>query len=229
MTISEQERPKALRGPEIYGILKQRIIRWEYAPGHRFTEDEICREFQVSRSPVREVLRMLEEHGLVDKVPYRGCTVKQPDFAEIHELYDVRLLLELGVVEQLAQRGIPSDLAERLVQHWNALAAVVSIANLDMAYEDRTFHEALAKATGNGTLCSLLQTINERLHFARMTDITSVERLRDTCRQHHRILAAIAAHDVVASRDTMRENVEGARQHVETAIKEALARAYLAR
>ena len=52
---------------ELTHILKQRIVGWEYLPGHRFTEEEICREFGVSRSPVRETLRILEEHGLVHR------------------------------------------------------------------------------------------------------------------------------------------------------------------
>jgi DNA-binding GntR family transcriptional regulator len=73
--VSEQTRQ--LRATELYDTLKGRILRWEYPPGHRFTEETLCKEFGVSRSPVRETLRMLEEQGLVDKVPYRGCTVKQ--------------------------------------------------------------------------------------------------------------------------------------------------------
>src|SRR5437867_13404471 len=73
------ETARAVRGSEIFTALKSRIIRWEYPPGYRFTEEEICKEFGVSRSPVRETLRMLEEHGLVDKVPYRGCTVRSEE------------------------------------------------------------------------------------------------------------------------------------------------------
>src|SRR5262245_43214677 len=62
----------------------------------------------------------------------------------------------------------------------------------------------------------------------RMFDITTVERLWDTCRQHIRILDTIAAGDATAAKDAMRLNIEGARAQVKQAIKEALARAYLA-
>jgi DNA-binding GntR family transcriptional regulator len=71
---------------DIFDTLKNRIIRWAYLPGQRLTEESLCQEFGVSRVPVREALRMLEDSKLVDKVPYRGCTVKQPDLTEIHEL-----------------------------------------------------------------------------------------------------------------------------------------------
>ena len=157
------ETARAVRGLEIFTALKSRIIRWEYPPGYRFTEEEICKEFGVSRSPVRETLRMLEEHGLVEKVPYRGCTVKQPDVQAINELYDVRAILESAVVELLATATQPSELLNEWARRWNELARVSAFAQveaLDLANEDRVFHEALARATGNRTLFDLLHTIN---------------------------------------------------------------------
>jgi DNA-binding GntR family transcriptional regulator len=223
--------PRAARPAEIFAVLKGRIVRWEYPPGYRFTEEALCREFGVSRSPLREVLRMLEEHGLVDKVPYRGCTVKQPNLQEIGELYDVRLILETAVVERLATQGLPPDLRARLTATWARLARVTSYAEVDgarLADDDRAFHEELAAAAGNRALLDLLRGINDRLHFIRMTDITTVERLWETCAQHVRILDHIAAGDVALAREAMRANIEGARAHVRSAIKEVLARAYLA-
>ena len=222
---------KAVRGIEIFTALKNRIIRWEYPPGHRFTEEELCREFSVSRSPVRETLRMLEEHGLVDKVPYRGCTVKQPNVQEINELYDVRSILELAVVEQLAISTLPNQHLDSLYERWRSLARVTvfsEVDGVDLASEDRTFHETLARTTGNTTLCDMLRTINERLHFMRMTDITTVERLWETCHQHTQLLDAITVGDAVAAKAAMKLNIEGARQHVKSAIKEAIARSYQA-
>ena len=224
------ETARAVRGSEIFTALKRRIIRWEYPPGYRFTEEEICKEFGVSRSPVRETLRMLEEHGLVEKVPYRGCTVKQPDVQAINELYDVRAILELAVVEQLAMAPQPPDLLKACAQRWDELARVsvyAQVESLDLAQEDREFHEGLARATGNRTLFDMLGTVNERLHFMRMFDITTVERLWDTCSQHLRIVGSIGVGDAAAAKYAMQLNIEGARQHVKNAIKEALARAYL--
>jgi DNA-binding GntR family transcriptional regulator len=224
------EHQKPVLVAELCAILKDRIVRWEYLPGHRFTEEEICKEFGVSRSPVRETLRMLEEHGLVDKVPYRGCTVRQPDVHAINELYDVRAILELAVVERLATHGTPSGVLEDLSHTWSELGRVTTfsaVEDVDLAHADRVFHETLAQATGNRTLLDMLRSINDRLHFMRMIDITTVERLWETCRQHLLILDAIATGNATEAQAAMRQNIEGARQHVKSAIKEALARAYL--
>ncbi len=226
--MSEQSR--SVRAADIFITLKQRILSWAYPPGHRFTEEEICKEFGVSRSPVRETLRMLEENGLVDKVPYRGCTVKQPDLDEINELYDVRVILESAVVEYLSIHGMPPEVHVNLMHTWECLLQLPvhsEVDSVDLADQDRVFHETLARATGNRTLADLLHGINDRLHFIRMTDITDVKRLWETCTQHIQVLEGIASGDVASAQSAMRVNIEGARSHVKTAIAEALVEAYM--
>lgn len=226
---ARMRQPRAI---EVYAILKARILGWEYPPGHRFTEEVLCKEFGVSRSPVRETMRMLEEHGLVDKVPYKGCTVKQLNLQEITELYDVRLILETAAIEQVAARGLLGVAqASELRATWSTLARLTAPAEIDgarLADTDRAFHEALVRATGNETLLDMLGTINDRLHFIRMTDITTIERLWDTCQQHLQILDAVAAGDTARACEAMRINIESARAHVHTGLKEAVARVYLA-
>ncbi len=177
---------KGQRGAEIYSVLKQRIVHWEYPPGRRLIEDELCQEFGVSRVPVREALSMLEEKNLVEKLPFRGCSVKQPDLTEINELYDVRLALELFGVTRLATSGMNEQEWQELYTLWTAsipdMAAQAGsgLNGYELAHHDESFHERLAKATGNKTLWEQLRLIDERLFVVRVTDITSLERLQET-------------------------------------------------
>ncbi len=212
---------------EIFTVLKERIICWEYPPGHRFIEEELCEEFGVSRSPIRETLQMLVENGLVTKEPYRGYTVRQPDMEEIHQLYDVRLALETYVVEWLATHGMPAERWTELYRVWQRALQDTPQVLADFAEKDEAFHEALAECTGNRVLLSFLRSANERLHFIRMTDITNVDRLRATCEQHLRILECIQKGDVQGAREAMKLNIEGGRQKVAQAFMEALSRAFL--
>ena len=212
---------------DVFSVLKDRIIRWEYAPGHRFTEEGLCEEFGVSRSPVREALRMLVENNLVDKAPHRGYSVKQLDLQEIHELYDVRMALEIHVIERLIQRGYPQQEWETLRRTWQDLRKAAMTASSDFAAKDEEFHETLATWTGNQTLLQQIRSIDERLHFIRMSDITTAERLRKTCEQHVRILDCIKNKDIACAREALQMNIEEGRKNVDHAIKEALARAYL--
>jgi DNA-binding GntR family transcriptional regulator len=214
---------------EIFATLKARIIRWEYPPTHRLTEENLCNEFGVSRIPVREALRMLVENNLVDRVPHRGCTVKQPNLTEIDELYEVRLALESYVAEQLATVGLSPKVTASLIQSWRTLTQgdFTALDGELLAREDTAFHEGLAAALGNSTLLGQLRMVNERLLFARMTDITTPERLAATCRQHLSILDAIARGDAPAARAAMQANINFGRNNVESALKDALARAYM--
>jgi DNA-binding GntR family transcriptional regulator len=214
------------RSAQIFAVIKDRIIRWQYPPGHRFTEQELCDEFSASRSPIREALRMLVENGLVDKVPHHGYHVKQPNRVEVEELYDVRLALETFIVERVAQTGLPAGEWERLQTVWAGLLGRLPDMDPNAALADEQFHEDLARATGNKTLVEMLRSINERLRFVRMTDITTPERLRATCQQHLAILARIAAQDVAGAREALRGNVEQGREHVQSAFLQALANAY---
>ena len=220
-----------LRSPnlstDVFSVLKDRIIRWEYAPGHRFTEEALCEEFGVSRSPVREALRMLVENKLVDKTPHKGYSVKQLDMQEIHELYDVRMALETFVIERLTQSDYPENEWKELYRTWQNLRKAKITDSSDFARMDEDFHERLAIWTDNHTLLQQIRSIDERLHFIRMTDITTAQRLRETCEQHLRILDCIKEKDIECARQALQNNIEDGRQNVEHAIKEALARAYL--
>lgn len=214
---------------EIYTIIRQRILNWEYPPNYRLREEALCEEFGVSRVPVREALHMLDEQRLVKKVPYQGCRVQQPDLQEIYELYDVRLALELFVVEQLAREGLDEELWETLRTTWERLSQVEEVTRADVehfARIDEDFHESLARATGNTTLAAMLRDLNARLSFVRLMDIQDAERLRHTCRQHVAILDAIQAGAVAAVQDAARANVLFGRHNVEIAIKDALSKAY---
>ena len=95
-----------------------------------------------------------------------------------------------------------------------------------MPAADERFHETLASLAGNGTLVKTLKDIDRRIHFVRLADITSLERVQSTCQEHIEILEAVRAKDVERALEALRRNIEGGRSSVERAIKEALAHAY---
>lgn len=212
---------------DVFVALKNRIIHWNYPPGYRFTEEGLCEEFGVSRSPVREALRMLVENGLVDKKPHTGYSVKQPDMREIHELYEVRLALELFVVSLLTKTSIPDEDWQRLHNIWRSILDKIPENVNDFSEKDEEFHEALAVFTNNNSLIQHLHSINERLHFIRMMDITTSERLRATCEQHLRILECIKDGNVNCAREALEMNIQDGRENVEQAVKTALAKSYM--
>jgi DNA-binding GntR family transcriptional regulator len=212
-------------GPQILRGLRERILNWHYPPGHHLAEKILCEEFSASRIPVREALKALAEQGLVDQVPNMGCYVKQPDAEATHHLYDLRLALELFVVERLARSGLDAEVAKRERLFWEPLLAIKASAKFDAAElvrADENFHLNLAKALGNPFLTESLEDINERLHFVRMAVITSAHRVQTTAGEHLKILEAIEAKDAEAARRYLRQNLLQARNKVDMAIAKAL-------
>lgn len=219
---------------KVYNAVKRRILYWEYPPGYHLTEDALCEEFEVSRIPVREALRMLEENTFVEKIPHRGCRVRQPNLAEINEIYAVRLALETHVVAHLAAEGMTAEAWDALYTTWHEIEHGLESQGIlnpqspeniaEWARLDQAFHETLAQAAGNTFLCDMLRMIDERLHFLRLMDITTSDRLMLTCQQHLAVLRQIQARDVAAAQAAIRKNIEFGNSNVKLALHAALAK-----
>jgi DNA-binding GntR family transcriptional regulator len=223
-------RPPSNLSSSIVTTLKEQIVHWHYPPDHRLTEDELCKTFSVSRSPVREALRVLAADGFVTKLPNRSYAVKQYTIEEIGELYEVRLALELYTVERLASKKQTTQLAAELAdlkQTWTELLKESSKKPEEFAILDTLFHDTLARALGNKSLLRHLRTINERLRLFRMLDFERRDRAEHTCHQHLEILERIRVKDQQGARAAMQKNIEEGRRLIPTTIKDALARAYL--
>lgn len=94
---------------------------------------------------------------------------------------------------------------------------------------DRNVHETPAGWLANETLLDQIRVMNRRMSIFRLIEFQSLEPIRSTCMEHRRILEAIAAGDVAAARECIRQNIQDARDKVATSIKEALARSYMRR
>lgn len=124
----ELDAPSVIRMPDILGRelvppLARAIIRLELAPGTRLVEDDICRRYGISRSPVREALQMLAAQGLVERRPRRGMFVMAMTVERLDEIYACRLPLEGLAAEGAARAATP-----KLVARLRALVAEMGAA-----------------------------------------------------------------------------------------------------
>ncbi len=218
---------KSTLSGSIVAAIKERVVAWQYPPEHRLTEEALCREFNVSRSPVREALRVLATSGLVKRMANRGYAVRQVNLREIEEIYEVRLALELYAAETLAGRGEPPMALAALRETWQAVRnAPGDRKGEELAELDTIFHESLVALIGNETLLREIKAINERLFVFRMIDFDRADRIESTCVQHLNLLDRIGARDIEGARAAIRLNIENGRKIVHETLREALARAY---
>ncbi|MDO4396644.1 MAG: GntR family transcriptional regulator, partial [Clostridia bacterium] len=89
---------------EIHEIVRDRILKGEYKIGQKIKETQIAEELKVSRTPIREAFKQLENEGLIDYIPNRGCFAKGFTSQDIEDLYAVRKALEILSVEWAVER-----------------------------------------------------------------------------------------------------------------------------
>ncbi len=197
----------------IYAGLRAKILNGELTGGTPLRQDEIARQFGVSKIPVREALRQLESEGLVEFRPRRGAIVREIPDSEVLELIDVRLALECRALELSIPQMIESDfqLAEEIHEEYAAESDRERWSELNLR-----FHHSILEPCGNHTLLTLLSDIEQRMGAATRLRVTRVSGLDRPLREHETILMACKAGDVDAA-------VAGLRGHIETTRKEFVA------
>ena len=154
---------------------------------------------------------MLADRRLVEKTPRQGYVVRQLNLTEIHELYDLRLVLETYIMEQVCKTGMDEATLAALKRRWTQVYEALPEMIADPVTVDENFHQALARAVGNRAMAEMLGNIDARIRFVRMFDITNAERLKATCLQHLETLDAIERRDAGKAIDVLRRNIEGGR------------------
>jgi DNA-binding GntR family transcriptional regulator len=211
----------------LYEILRHRILHWYYPPGYHLAEQSLCLEFEISRIPVREALSVLASEGFVDKIRNQGCFVKQLNVKETQDWFELRLALEIYVVESLARDPslLNKDWYTSQNAYWKRLLRTPLEADFDVSCfvnADNDFHLGLTRSIGNNRIYCMLEEVIERLRFTKLAVEITAERLRDTAKEHLGILSAIEQHDVVAVRAALKRNIEHSANRVELAIGRAL-------
>jgi DNA-binding GntR family transcriptional regulator len=180
---------------DVVGRLRQMIIRCELKPGERFTEHRFVATFGVSRTPLREALKILASEGLVEMRPHRGSSVAPISIDEISQTFAV-----LGALEEMAGPLICDRVSN------------VDIARLDRIKDDMTsmrrdtdrnryfelniaFHQAMIGLSGNAVLLSTYNQLFGKLQRARYLVNDDQRRWSESSREHAWIMDALRQRD----------------------------------
>ncbi|MGV8935746.1 MAG: GntR family transcriptional regulator [Allorhizobium sp.] len=189
-------------GPQVYRILRDRIIRGELSPGSLISESEIGRSFMLSRQPIREAFIKLSEEGLVEVRPQRGTLVKKISVAAVMDARFVREAIEADVVKAVAENADPSVLRE-LRQQLQVQRDATNDRPETFMRLDELFHRTLAVAAGKLYAWKVIEDVKAQMDRVRYLSVLQfpVPKLID---QHAVIIAAIADRDPTAAVSAMR-------------------------
>lgn len=192
---------------EVADRLRRRIYGHELRPGEPIDERALCEELGISRTPLREALKVLNAEGLVDLVPRRGCFVRQLAPEELRDLFPVMAVLEGLCARQAAERLSPSDLHGLEAMH-ERLETLAAAGQVDEYYEENfQFHGAVQQLSGNRWLQRTVGELRRILRLARHHQLTLPGRLRSSLEEHRRIMEALRRGDADAAEHAMREHL----------------------
>jgi DNA-binding GntR family transcriptional regulator len=205
----------------VYDAVKEQVMNLTIPPGTKINIDKFARELQVSNTPVREALTRLESEGLVTRRNLRGFwTADVLGEQGLRDYFGVRLLLEPGGTEQAARGPGLKVLVAQLAETIEQMARTARRPALDQDYHvyrefaeaDARFHRAIASASGNALLASILAGMNPHAHNYRYYFRGGMAPA--TVEEHRAVLAALAAARAAEAAGAMRTHLECARDRL---------------
>lgn len=203
-TITDDDGPQ---GNSAYRQILVEISSGSLLPGARLRETELAERFGISRTPVREAIRLLEADGLVAHIPRQGATIRVLDYTEVMELYEMRAVLE-GTAARLAARAASDMELDELIALNAEMASAKDTAS---AYElNRQFHMTLLDAAKNRYLVKSVNALQKTLLILGPTTLIEPIRAQDAVTEHGAIMMALHDRDGLRAEAAMRAHIEAA-------------------
>lgn len=183
------------------------IIYGVFSPGNKLDEKELCARYGVSRTPIREALKLLASEGLVEIRPRRGAVIPTADPMRLFEMFEVMAELE-AMCGRLACRRITPEQTQAILQLHESCRDYMQSGDSESYYEaNRLFHEAIYQASHNHFLIDQTIALHKRLHPYRRLQLRVGNRMENSFAEHQAILEAIFANDEARTETLLRSHV----------------------
>ncbi len=202
-------------GEAAYASLIEALRSGEFSPGDRLREEDVAKRLNLSRTPVREALRRLENNGIVEHRPRIGAVIRKLSHTEIVELYEMRIVLERTAADMAAQHG--SEAEFDALDDMNTRISLMEETPTLGAAINQDFHETLYLAARNRFLIAAAKAINNALILLGPTTYTDPDRIRIVVAEHGDLISALRQRD--GSRAA-----QAAETHLQTSLRYRLKR-----
>ncbi len=199
--------PKALY-VEVAELLRQRIFKRELEPGSWIDELRLAEEYGISRTPLREALKVLAAEGLVTMKVRRGAYVTEVSANDLADVYHLLSLLEIDAAGVVATKATDAELAELQKLH-KALevAAKPGKANTDQFFAlNEQFHMRLLAIANNRWRDQMVADLRKVMKLNRHNSLLKTGRIAESLAEHQAIMAALLARDAASTQERMREH-----------------------
>jgi DNA-binding GntR family transcriptional regulator len=212
--------PRQVLHQEVAVRLRQRIVEGQLAPGVKLNERELSESLHVSRTPLREAIRMLAAEGLVELLPNRGAVVASMSVQDVADTFEVIAGLEGQAGELAAQRITPAQLTEMRALHFE-MAAAFTRRDLSTYYRlNALIHRQLNAAAANPVLEQTWGTVNARLQALRFRSNFDEAKWQRAMKEHGAMIELLQARDGAGLRTLMIQHLLNKRDAVLELMRE---------
>ena len=192
--------------------LRQQIFAHELTPGDWVDEQKLAEQYGISRTPLREALKVLAAEGLVELKPRRGCYVTEISRQDLDDIFPLIALLEGRCTFDAVQRATETDLVELATIH-DQLERAAAAQQIALFFEaNQEFHRKLQAMSGNRWLLSVIQDLRKVLKLSRLHSLSLEGRLQQSLAEHRSILQHVQAHDAAAAERAMYAHIISGRE-----------------
>jgi DNA-binding GntR family transcriptional regulator len=201
---------------EVAAQLRERIFAGELTPGTFLDELQLAEQMKISRTPLREALKVLTHEGLVRHEPRRGCFVNEVTEQDLDEIFPVIALLEGRCAFEAAQNATDADLAALEDLH-QKLQRHAKAKRINEYYATNfAIHEAIIALAGNRWLASVIGDLRKIVKLARLQQLHAPGRLEQSLSEHLAVFAALKARDAEGAEAAMRTHLTRQRDALRT-------------
>jgi len=198
----------------LYGAIVEQIISGELAAGERLVEENLAATYNVSRTPVREVLFALEKDGLIERVRNQGARVTAFTPGDVEEVFDIRKALECFSVANAVRTVKLSDWMELERRLAEALSSKKrATLESEFADIDITLHRMIVRGSGNRRLVSYVEHVSLLLRSLQMAGYRKSAHVQESAQEHLAVLRALVRRDAMAAQDLLAQHIEQGKRH----------------
>ena len=206
--------PRTALHEQVASRLRQMLVENRIPPGAKLNERALSEELNVSRTPLREAIKMLAAEGLVELLPNRGAIAVELTEDDVRHTFEVMAGLEGQSGELAAQRVTDGELAEIRAMHFEMLAAWTR-RDLSTYYRlNALIHGAINAAAHNPVLGATYRQVNARLQALRFRSNQDEEKWNRAVEEHNRMIDALTRRDAVAMRAVLIDHLNHKRDVV---------------
>ena len=197
---------------EVAERLRQRIFAHELPPGSWIDEQALAEQYGISRTPLREALKVLAAEGLVTLKPRRGCYVTEISEQDLDDIFPLLAILEGRCAFEATRKAKADDLV-RLEAIHTILEQSAAKGQIDRFFEaNQEFHAAVQKLAGNRWVTQVIADLRKVMKLTRMHSLSSEGRVEQSLQEHAAILAAMKAQDADTAQQAMHDHLLSGRQ-----------------